>query len=966
MAEKRPNVVLVPPGGIGRAEALRRLVKPGSWITSLDDGALAGAKRQLGDQLDEVEIIPFGSALARFAGMFGDSGGARLTATQMRAILARVAENLPEEAHLSIASQFPGAAAAVCEAITELHYHRISCEDLKFAGERAGSNSARVFSELAQLEADVRAISQEFGKEFGVDRATFCLEQREYRKLPVEHLIVLPSTEYAPIYADWIRWIARNGVKVDVIVESLGAGSPTLFVEQQKLMEALTGRVAGSLDDDVWVQALFSNTIAAEHPEVTILDAGDPLAESEAAVRRILALLRSGTTESEVGLFVRDVDTYVPLLVSAARRLGLRVAGTLAVPLLTNGFAAKTLEILKVLVSDDVRRLTRAAQSSYFAGLNSSDDYLRTVTTTAHAAEEDSWLCLRTLLEADDAAPAWAIALLDWRDDAMLSPRTLGQWCEHLRSLWDGSEVLDRIHLSESETSARDCNAMTVMQRSLRDQSLASSPSERISFSKFVEEVEKIWDLESVAWSDLKEGVRICTSTSQLGDYEHLFVLGMLEGTFPRRRREHPVLSDVHRQYLAEILPDRPALPLSHDLARIERDEFVRLCASGRTSLTFSYPLTDDDRDNVPAIFLDELSRACGQGVRRIHVPRGELVPRKEECTSVQDIAIRTALDAPRVPAEVAELKSERARERVRIDPGQGVSPRVLATAITCPFKALAGKLDVSARSDSTVLRTLAKIPEQVRLQQLEDLNEARSLLKDAIAAQIDELAPTAEAWEITLMKDASDRLVDDWIRKERKARAQWGLDPKAASGPVPFGSPQLKQDLRLEDGNIVRLSGQVSSVAQIGEITAAVIYGVAAPQFKADWNEAPEDLLRIGIYLLSLRNSDVPAVMIESHSGSRRIYLLENHSSIRTDREDHDLKQYHFSKTYGIDLRIKRNRLGKLVARYSKEAARVLSEATMRPTPGDHCQDCDLADLCRNHADYGENSLSVVWEDAR
>ena len=55
---------------------------------------------------------------------------------------------------------------------------------------------------------------------------------------------------------------------------------------------------------------------------------------------------------------------------------------------------------------------------------------------------------------------------------------------------------------------------------------------------------------------------------------------GMLEGVFPRRRSEDPILTDLERAEISLYLETRP-LPDSHREARRERDQFYRLVRDG-------------------------------------------------------------------------------------------------------------------------------------------------------------------------------------------------------------------------------------------------------------------------------------------------------------------------------------------------------------------------------------------------
>ena len=77
----------------------------------------------------------------------------------------------------------------------------------------------------------------------------------------------------------------------------------------------------------------------------------------------------------------------------------------------------------------------------------------------------------------------------------------------------------------------------------------------------------------------------------------------------PKRRIEDPILNDEDRIFLHHHFSDLPPLKDSFSVARSERDLFIRLCSVAEKKLVFSYPQTDETKDNVPAFYLTELEK---------------------------------------------------------------------------------------------------------------------------------------------------------------------------------------------------------------------------------------------------------------------------------------------------------------------------------------------------------------------
>ena len=86
---------------------------------------------------------------------------------------------------------------------------------------------------------------------------------------------------------------------------------------------------------------------------------------------------------------------------------------------------------------------------------------------------------------------------------------------------------------------------------------------------------------------------------------QHLFVVGMNRGSFPRRPREDPLLGDELRRGLRAVLPDLSLKLEAHDE---ERYLFAQVCAAS-PNVTLSWQgETDDGKALAPSSFVEQLT----------------------------------------------------------------------------------------------------------------------------------------------------------------------------------------------------------------------------------------------------------------------------------------------------------------------------------------------------------------------
>lgn len=99
---------------------------------------------------------------------------------------------------------------------------------------------------------------------------------------------------------------------------------------------------------------------------------------------------------------------------------------------------------------------------------------------------------------------------------------------------------------------------------------------------------------------------------------DHLFLIGLNTGRFPRVVREDPLLPDAVRIQLAQLLPDLPIKSLGHDE---ERFLFAQ-CLSSAPRVTLSWQRADvDGHEMSPSVLIERL-RINRPGMSHASVPR--------------------------------------------------------------------------------------------------------------------------------------------------------------------------------------------------------------------------------------------------------------------------------------------------------------------------------------------------------
>ncbi|MBI5707556.1 MAG: PD-(D/E)XK nuclease family protein [Armatimonadetes bacterium] len=887
-----------------------------SAITCLSDGL----GRPLSEAAAETGAGEFVS-LSELAGRALDASGiprgnALASERESLAALAAVCRNLPEDSPFKGSSAFAGFHRRLDRTLVELRLWKISVEQLLELAKGVPPHLSAKLGSLAWLMESQEGALEHLGKTFVENRIAKGLTSFFEPSASIGPVLIFAGSDDAPLYADWMKWLALQGVAVTVVVDHQ-ASSAQLFEGARRLESLFAGHPKSVNEGNPLCRNLFAPqpSMGADF-EVEIFSAADPLAEVEWALRRVNAALAAGTSASSIGLFGRDLSAYGPMIEAAADRFGVPVR------------LSKRIHLSQSALCRLLRDATRQT-------LKLGADSQRGLETTSYWPSDS--ISVRSELAAWAERAPTAAGLSEW----------VGWWRGCLDFEW-----VRQARQTPSMTQTRDDLAAAALEEALLVHAMLEGQglTSQLDAQRFLSLLNAAVDQEECALPAQGQGVLATSRPDELGSLDSLLVLGMLEGGFPRRRSEDPILSDFDRQAINALRPGKPELPDSHRDARGERDVLVRVCAAPSRRIAFSYPLTDDDRDNVPAFYLEEITRAMAGLVERGDHPRAQLTPPIENCAIQADRELCTALDSRSRPGPPAELFSDLAKAAVAPLLEDPLSPSELRDALHCGFKsAFRRGLKLDPKRMGLTWTILLALPQRVGLPAIAGPEEAKERLKHALEAQVLEHAHELSEGDLKLLRIWGSRLIKEWVGREFEARELWQKDPGSVRPHAAFGEEGLRGELPLP-GRSLRLRGAATAQATMGPYAVVEILNarrsIAEAKSAEDLSDA--DAMELGVYLMALWGQRAAvAAEVESLSGDRTLFVLPR-------RLEQELAGKAASGMRVVDLGEPRSFLGRVKDNLSLALERIDAGA-VAPSPGDHCSRCDFAELCRSAQGSGE-----------
>lgn len=913
-----------------------------SFVPAAQHRLIAG-----GTETESVQAVPLDRIVAGFLTAAGLPMLPLADGIQEREALALACRSLAPESPFYASREFAGFVRRLQATLRELRLWRITPRRLRRAAENAEPWLSGKLQSLADLEVALRAGLDAAAREMETDRLERCLGYEE-ELAPSRSLFLYSGGEYAPLWADWIRWLLKQGIDVTLVLDG-HASAAGIFQGADRLLADLEVKAGFEGETCALARSLFSDQAELEPGlDVRILSAGDPLGEVEWALRAIREEVEAGMPLEQASIYARNLADYAPLLESASERFEIPLRIARRETLANNGWVRFFLAYLAACGQDRPAGLGPLAAGSY-VGLDHEVANLHDSTIQLASSAEDPWGDLRVRLSQEIAADRWLLEAVRLHSKAEMDPISFAEWFAEFESIAE-APWLQGEGSAESPTAARDRAARSALFHALDQRaSFAEAAGEEWSFLNVVSEVRRLAEQNDYGWSDPQQGVAVASTAYALGSPQVLCILGMVEGSFPRRRAEDPILSDAERSALAELIPKRAALRLSHDVARGERDELVRLCASPGRSLLLYYPRSGEERENTPAFYLTEVARAAGAASRSIALPSARLAPPAEECLFAADQALRSVLDAPKVFPREPALALEEVQSALGGMPEEGLTPGELRDAATCTFKyVFRRRLGLHSGHQAPAYYRLRRLPEAIRLSHAGSDEEAERTLIAALEAEIEEQADLLTPHERRLMDSGGRREIRGWIEREFVAREIWRKDEETYQGEVEFGQHGTANLLPYPGGTI-KIRGRFAAVGDLGDYAIGQVYGYRLPSSANDIQKlnAPE-FLELGVQLWSLaKRKRSVGLEVDTPSGERILALLPK-------PETADLESRVSLGLRVLDLGEKKAFFER-VKKILEQTAKRIESGELRPSPGDWCARCELGEICRWAQGYGE-----------
>lgn len=501
---------------------------------------------------------------------------------------------------------------------------------------------------------------------------------------------------------------------------------------------------------------------ARERPErLHLLEVPDTAREMERIAVAVRSLVDAGTPPARIAVLAREARPAVDAMADRLELLGVPVTARRRTALAHTAPARALLAILGVLHESWGRHAVAelAEQPLLSTGLDagiinalgytrataSAHDWsvgLRELAGRAERRErgEDEGEDRRTPLPPSERVRA---TLAAWervapRLMALESARSLEEWCAWaVATLEDGEWGIaaklhhpcgdDAVQQREQRALERIRALLAAWQDAARD---FGGTEGTLDASRFVDRLSLILAQDLVTMPRTDAGVVVSEALAAgWRAFDHVFIVGLSLGSFPKRPAEGLLLHPDEREALrAEGVPLDPT-----DAWRArERELFRVLCAAPRHSLTLSWPALDaEGRETARSAYVDLVA-----GTEPVEViePEEVLTPKFPIARDVPALAQGRDAAAREADRDARDLRVEDEGEAATLTPWNGeIEDPALRDW-------LADRYGESYQWSATQLETLAKCPWHwfaARLLRLEDRRDADDLLEPSVSGQL-------------------------------------------------------------------------------------------------------------------------------------------------------------------------------------------------------------------------------------
>ncbi len=897
----------------------------GSILTSTNNAALVHARSLVLEHADgrfkfedsEIEIKGLGE-LARVFCEFCDVQVAPVASSEVQAAVASVASaSLPPVSPFYDSRELAGFHDALTSTLQELRRYRISSRALEKVGPKTEAVASLVDAfESALSDHRLTTLSH---------RLEDIVSSAPAGPNGLRHVFWIGETEWPPLMFDFVRWIAAAGIRVTVLAERHPTDD-TFYAGSKELVAQLPQATVEVLAQEATPHAGVFGARRLEPSNVQIVHMPDAVVECERAV--------SHAMELDCTIYSRSVQEYAPYLYAAATRAGLRMNIEIQQPLLDNAFARHFLDAVTAVSAGSIESTARLALSSY-SGIphKRREDVYSTVRMSLRSG--DPWGDLESGI---DGVPLWFAQLAEWRRNALDSDKTLTDWVLQLKQLTSRMPWLDASVAVESETKERDLAAQDSMIRSLEVSKISADPRRRMSLSEFARHLDEVWR-RAHCWSRERGDVQVVRSPWEIGDANVLTAVGLVEGRFPKRRAEDPLLLDVDRRQLS--------LPDSYRKAEEESREFHRLaCSAERLILT--YPETFDEGEQVESSFLDDIGgvRSAVTLERRFPTPAdarcaADLLAAESWYGTDPDVSVavveREQISVAVENSRIDRIESDDVASRLHVLPRPLVA-RHLRALTRCAFQYLCGaKLGLRQNRNTAAWGQLAEVVRRTNLGDCPNVEILKQKLRESLLAQIEEMRGRIEEDELVVLSVAGPRALDEFAEREFAAREVWGTIPTRQN--VSLQDAGFRTTIPTPAGEVV-FDETIDVLYRRGDDSMPLRFAYVSPSTE-------EEVFFEDVSLLFAMNPSADkerlAAIDSLETGTRRAI-----ARLKQSREADLRSAAHRGLRSTTSIESAKSALD-WIAAHLKQQIHIATKGDFRPTPGEHCERCRFAPLCRS-----------------
>lgn len=896
-------------------------------VTATSDAALPALRAALPEEV-ELDVEPFGSFIQGLLARLNSSCGGLVHSGHYIAAIAAACRESQSGSIFYASRRFPGTHRRIGACLKELAGYGVRLNE---SYETLAPELQRKLAELAEIEDKTLSSLRALGKEAHAQHLDLLLSLSADGSLLPDRVFVVMDGDASPRQLEALKWLAKLGTAVTALVPTHDENVPGVFEGVSSRLAFLGEEPKKSGSGNSLAKNLFAGCASDPgfSPHVVAQSFPDSLSECEHILSQVKAALDAGRSPSTVAIYARNLEAYAPLLAATALRLDVPLSCPRRIRLLNNAFARITLQLMEACAGVDVRALellTRISSPS-IASLPKVE-FIETL-REAHRMRAGAWPYVSEWSLNGGEGREWLSGILRWRDEVVGSVLPREEWLGSLRKLLP---LLPSA--GDADNLARDHRASSVMQRTLGEVvTLARlNESEPVRFGDFVGLCRETWENADVSLPIRENGVLVAASAEQIGDRDQLFVLGMVEGVFPRRRREDPILSDAEREQISRAANLPLALPTSQAQASAERDEFYRLCCCPEKELTLSFPRAGEDRESVASFYFLEIERVAGASVEPLPRPvlsRG--LDRSRAVGAVISEPLREALMAEEDPADF--------------------SPTELRVALQCGFQHFARhRLKLRKDDFTSHWHHLRHLPQRTGLVGAQSPQVSEQRLESALSEELEKMYGDVPGWELPLLEAGGKRMIAEWVGRELAVREKWPREDSTRQTGVGFGN-----GLRADLGKGITIRGSVSGTSTLGRYAVVHLIESRSPNIAFEGGLDDADALYYGLYLLSICQQNIgAAVEVESMDGKRTLMVVPYLD--KTMLPSSTLESLQFVRVAGDgDPYEAKKAFYERVRELMKKAVHRIRDVEVTPRPGDHCQWCEYGELCRLSNEFGE-----------